>query len=96
VKYNTLCIATEGINRIQNYYGTNNIGLIPNSSYFGWAFNVNRFYYFTREDFKNASVTNNPNTISISMTLYEGDVMSYHELKEYIFNVNNSKKFPAK
>ena len=28
------------------------IGLITNASYFGWAFNTNQFYYFTREDFK--------------------------------------------
>ena len=90
VTYNTLCIATAGINRIQNYYSTRTIGLIANSSYFGWGFNANKFYYFTREDFKNALITNNPNTISISMTLYEGDVKNYKELKAYIYNVNNS------
>ncbi len=86
VNYNTLCMAIEGINRIQNYYRTNNIGLIPNSRYFGWAFNANRFYYFTKEDFKNASVTNNPNTISISMSVYRGDLKNYNELKGYLFN----------
>ena len=89
VTYGTLCIATEGINRIQNYYDTKSIGLIPNNSYFGWAFNASQFYYFTKNDFKNAIKANNPNTISISMTLYEGDVKNYKELKEYIFNVNN-------
>ena len=90
VSYSTLCIATTGINRIQNYYGTHTIGLIKNSDHFGWAFNSNQFYYFAREDFKNALITNNPNTISISMTLYQGDTKNYNELKGYIFNVNNS------
>ncbi len=90
VTYNTLCIAAERINRIQNYYDTKTIGLIPNSNYFGWAFNATQLYYFTREDFKNALITNNPNTISISMTLYKGDLENYNELKGYIFNVNNS------
>ena len=96
VIYNTLCIATAGINRIQNYYSAKTIGLIPNSSYFGWGFNANQFYYFTREDFKNALITNNPNTISIAMNLYEGDVKNYNELKGYIFNVNNSRDIPKK
>lgn len=91
VTYNTLSIAVEGINRIQNYYNTNNIDLINNASHFGWAFNTNEFYYFTREDFKNAVITNNPNNISISMTLYQGDVKNYNELKGYIFNVNNNR-----
>jgi hypothetical protein len=90
VHYNTLCIATTGINRIQNYYNTSSIGLMPDSSYFGWAFNTNQLYYFTRRDFKNALVTNNPNAISISMTLYQGDVKNYSELKRYLFNVNNN------
>lgn len=90
ITYNTLCIATAGINRIQNYYSTKNIGLINNSSYFGWAFNETQFYYFTTTDFRNAVVTNNPNTISLTMTLYEGDLKNYNELKAYIFNVNNS------
>lgn len=96
VTYNTLCIATEGVNRIQNYYNTNNIGLINNASYFGWAFNTNQFYYFTRDDFKNALITNNPNTISISMTLYQGDLQNYNEVKGYIFNVNNSRDISKK
>lgn len=89
VAYNSLCLAAEGINRIQNYYQKTTIGLIPNTNYFGWAFSATRFYYFTREDFKTALITNNPNTISISMTLYEGDVKNYNELKGYIFKVNN-------
>lgn len=93
VNYNTLCIATAGINRIQNYYATKSIGLITNSSYFGWAFNATQIYYFTREDFNKALITKNPNTISISMTLYKGDVKNYNELKGYIFNVNNSANF---
>ena len=96
VTYNTLCIATEGINRIQNYYNTGSIGLIPNGSYFGWAFNANQLYYFTRKDFKNALITNTPNTISISMTLYQGDVKNYAELKGYIFNVNNKTDISKK
>jgi hypothetical protein len=88
--YKTLCIVASGINRIQSYYDSKTIGLIPGSSYFGWAYNADRFYYFTREDFKNALITNNPNTISISMTLYQGDLKNYNELKGNIFNVNNS------
>ena len=56
----------------------------------------NGYYYFTREDFKNALITNNPNTISIAMNLYEGDVKNYNELKGYIFNVNNSRDIPKK
>jgi hypothetical protein len=91
VTYNTLCIAEEGVNRIQNYYNTKSIGLINNMSYFGWAYNTNQFYYFTREDYKNAVRANNPNNISISMTLYEGDLKNYNELKRHIFNVNNSR-----
>ena len=96
VSYTTLCMATIGINRIQNYYSTGSIGLIPNARYFGWAFNANRFYYFTKEDFINATKTNNPNTISISMTLYEGDAKNYKELKAYIFNVNNNRDVAKK
>ncbi len=91
ISYDNLCIATEGINRIQNY-STNRIGLAPNRIHIGWAYNANQFYYFTREDFKNAARTNNPNTISISMNLYEGDVKDYNELKAYIFNVKSNKK----
>jgi hypothetical protein len=90
VYYNTLCIATAGINLIQNYYETKSIGLIPNCSYFGWAFNATQFYYFTKNDFDNASKTSNPNTITVSMNLYEGDVKNYAELKGFIFSVNNS------
>ena len=89
ISYNILCIAAEGINRIQNYYNTKTIGLLPNNGYFGWAYNATQFFYFTREDFKNASITNNPNTISISMRLYEGDLQNYNELKGYIFNVDS-------
>jgi len=96
VTYNTLCIATEGVNRIQNYHNTNNIGLINNASYFGWAFSTTQFYYFTRDDFKNAVITNSPNTISIFMTLYQGDIKNYNELKGYIFNVNNSRDISKK
>jgi len=96
VTYNTLCMATAGINRIQNYYNTKTIGLMTNSNYFGWCFNANQFYYFTRTDFKNALITNNPNTISIAMNLYEGDVKNYNELKRYIFNVNNSRDISIK
>ena len=96
VTYTTLCIATEGINRIQNYYSTNTIGLIPNSSYFGWAFNANQIYYFTEKDFENAAITKNPNTISISMTLYQGDVKNYNELKGFIFKVKNSTDISKK
>lgn len=96
VNYNNLCMAIEGINRIQNYYNTNNIGLITNGSYFGWAYNANQFYYFTRVNFKIAERTNNPNTITISMNLYEGDVKNYNELKGYIFNVNNSNDISKK
>jgi len=96
VTYNTLCIATEGINRIQNYYNTNSIGLINSGKYFGWVFNANQFYYFTRVNFNNAERTNNPNTISILMNLYEGDVKNYNELKGYIFNVNNSNDISKK
>jgi hypothetical protein len=96
VRYNSLCIATAGINRIQNYSGTNSIGLITDSSYFGWAINSNQFYYFTRKDFKNAVVTNNPNTISVAMTLYQGDIKNYNKLKAFIFNVNNSNDISKK
>lgn len=96
VTYSTLCMVTAGINRIQNYYGTKNLELITNSSYFGWAITTNQLYYFTREDFKNALITHNPNTISISMNLYEGDVKNYNELKGYIFNVNNSRDISKK
>ncbi|MEO6355693.1 MAG: hypothetical protein ABIU77_27455 [Ferruginibacter sp.] len=96
LRYNSLCIATAGINRIQSYNGTNSIDLITDSSYFGWAINTNQFYYFTRKDFKNAVVTNNPNTISIAMTLYQGDVKNYNKLKGFIFNVNNSNDISKK
>jgi hypothetical protein len=96
VRYNSLCIATAGINRIQNYSGTNSIGLITDSSYFGWAINSNQFYYFTRKDFKNAVVTNNPNTISVAMTLYQGDIKNYNKLKAFIFNVNNNNDISKK
>ncbi len=96
VMYNTLCMATEGINRLENYYNTNRIGLINKGNYFGWAFNANQFYYFTKTDFKNATRTNNPNTITISMNLYEGDVKNYNELKGYIFNLNNSNDISKK
>ena len=94
VTYNTLCIATHSVNRIQNYYNTNRIGLINNSSYFGWAFNATQFYYFTRINFEDAVRSNN--TITISMNLYEGDVKNYEELKAYIFNVNNSNDISKK
>jgi hypothetical protein len=90
ITYQMLCIATEGINRIQNYYSTTNIGLMPNSSYFGWAFNANEFYYFTKQDFAKASITNSPNTIALTMHLYEGEAKNYEELKGFIFNVNNT------
>jgi|GEM_PF-1992179 len=90
VTYTTLCIAAEGINRIQNYYSTKTIGLVPQRSYFGWAFGGDRFYYFTKEDFDKAAITKNPNTVVITMKPYEGDVKNYNELKGFIFNVNNS------
>lgn len=94
VTYTNLCIAAEGINRLQNYYNTNRIGLINNGRYFGWAYNENRFYYFTRADFNNAKRENN--TIAISMNLYEGDVKNYNELKAYIFNVNSNADISKK
>jgi hypothetical protein len=34
-KHITACIAAAGINRIRNYAGTNSIGLMTDSSYFG-------------------------------------------------------------
>lgn len=95
VTYSTLCIATEGINRLQNYYNTNRIGLTPNGSHIGWAFNANQFYYFTREDFKKAERTNTY-AISISMNLYEGDVKNYSELKAYIFNIYRNNDISKK
>jgi hypothetical protein len=96
VVYANLCIATEGINRIQNYYTTNQIGLMANSNYFGWAYSGSQFYYFTKNDFKNATRTNNPNTITITINLYKGDVKNYNELKAYIFNVNNNRDIAKK
>jgi hypothetical protein len=90
VSYNTLCIATEGINRIQNYYNSQAIGLMPQYSYFGWAFTADKFYYFTRQDFQNAVITRFPNSISLTMNEYGGDVKNYSELKGFIFNVNNN------
>lgn len=91
VTYKTLCIASEGINRIQNYYSTESIGLIKDASCFGWTFDTNRFYYFTTRDFNNAKRTNNPNSIAITMTLYEGDLNNYERLKAFLFNINNNK-----
>lgn len=87
--YYNLCIASEGINRIQNYYQTKVIGLLANTIHFGWAYNANQFYYFSKKDFSNAGKTTNPNTITISMHLYEGEVKSYHELKGFLFRVNS-------
>jgi len=90
VYYNTLCIAAEGINRIQNFYNNQSIGIIPNRSYFGWAFNHHQFYYFTKADFNSATRTSNPNSITIFMNLYEGDLKNYQQLKGFLFSVNNS------
>lgn len=94
VIYTSLCMAEAGINRIQNYYNTNRIGLINNGSYFGWAYSANQFYYFTRVDFQNAVKTNN--TITIVMNLYEGDSKKYYELKAHIFNVNSNNDISKK
>lgn len=94
LRYNTLCMATAGINRIENYGYTNPVRLINNAGYFGWAFTATQFYYFTRTDFENA--LRNKNTITISMNLYEGDVKNYKELKAYIFNVNNNNDVSKK
>lgn len=90
IAYTTLCIATGAVNRIQNYYATQTIGLLPNSSCFGWAFNADQFYYFTKKDFEKAAITTNPNTVMISMNLYQGNARNYRELKGFIFKVNNN------
>lgn len=94
LRYNTLCMATAGINRIENYGYTNPLKLINNASYFGWAFNASQFYYFSQADFKNAVRVNN--TITISMNLYEGDAKNYSELKAYIFKVNSDNDISKK
>ncbi|HMD00710.1 MAG TPA: hypothetical protein VKH37_11180, partial [Ferruginibacter sp.] len=85
VLYANLCMAAEGINRVQNYYNTKNIGLIAEVSYYGWAYTTDQFYYFTAGDYNHAIATNNPKTIAIRTRLYEGDLKDYAALKRYLF-----------
>lgn len=83
ISFEKVILVADGINRIMQFYN-NNIALLDDKKYYGWAYGTNSFYYFRKEEYSKAITTENPNTIIIKMKKYDGVPKSYKELKKVV------------